>query len=182
MCTVHSMVIVSDYLHHDKYAVNKFLKTIFQWLDSEIKRKTIFQWLESEIKRFKEIVMFSDGAASQFKQRFLLCSLTLMERPIIWNFFAASHGKGPVDGIGGTAKRVVAKEVMSGKAEVQTSQQFANVAKSKCPNMTIIHVDKVDIVESIAELDKVLEGIRAIPNTKRMHRLSVKHAYCIDAQ
>ena len=166
---VHSLVIVSDYLHHDKYAVNKFLKTIFQWLDSEI-------------KRFKEIVMFSDGAASQFKQRFLLCSLTLMDRPIIWNFFATSHGKGPVDGIGGTAKRVVAKEVMSGKAEVQTSQQFANVAQSKCPNMTIVHVDKTDIVESIAELDKVLEGIRAIPNTKRMHRLSVKHAYCIDAQ
>ena len=34
----HAMVVVSDYLHHDKYAVNLFLKTILQHLDSTVQR------------------------------------------------------------------------------------------------------------------------------------------------
>ena len=37
-----------------------------------------------------------------------------------------SNGKGPVDGIGGTMKRLVSHEVMSGKAEVTTSSEFAS--------------------------------------------------------
>ena len=41
------------------------------------------------------------------------------------DFFAASHCKGPVDGIGGTMQRHVSHEVMSGKAEVTTSSEFA---------------------------------------------------------
>ena len=40
--------------------------------------------------------------------------------------FAASHCKGLVDGIGGTMKRLVSHEVMSGKAEVITSSEFAS--------------------------------------------------------
>ena len=75
------MVIVSDSLHHDKYAVNVFLSQIFQHLDENV-------------RPFESIVMFSDGASSQFKQRFLFYSLTLINRDITWNFFATSHGKG----------------------------------------------------------------------------------------
>ena len=41
------------------------------------------------------------------------------------NFFATIHCKGPVDGIGETMKRLVSHEVMSGKAEVITSSEFA---------------------------------------------------------
>ena len=56
---------------------------------------------------FSEIVVFSDGPASQFKQRYLLCSLTFFKRDITLSFFATSHGKGEVDRISGTAKRSV---------------------------------------------------------------------------
>ena len=101
----HPMVIVSDYLQHRKYAVNVFLKFIRQHL-------------ESTVHQFQEVVIFSDGAASQFKQRFLLSSITQLERNIVWNFFATSHGKGPVDDIGGRTKRLVSLEVISGRAEV----------------------------------------------------------------
>ena len=43
------------------------------------------------------------------------------------DFFATSHCKGPVDAIGGTMKRLVSLEVMSGKAEVITSSEFSLV-------------------------------------------------------
>ena len=70
----------------------------------------IFQYLDKNIQPFESIVMF--WMEHQFKQCFLFYSLTLMNRDITWHFFATSHGKGPVDGICGMAKRVVSREVM----------------------------------------------------------------------
>lgn len=51
------------------------------------------------------VSFFSDGAASQFKQRYLFANLTFMKEryaldDINWHFFAISHGIGAVDGIG----------------------------------------------------------------------------------
>ena len=51
---------------------------------------------------------FSSGAASQFKQQYLFSNLHTWDQNtqtnIIWNVFATLHGKGAVDGLGGTGK------------------------------------------------------------------------------
>ena len=158
----HAMVVVSDYLHHDKYTVNLFLKTILQHLDSTV-------------QRFIKDVIFSDSAASQFKQRYLLSSISLLNRTISWNFFVRlRHGKGPVDGISGTTKRLVCYEVMSGKAdlaEVTTSIEFSEVATRKCSNVLIKHICKADVEAEIPKLDEDWEAISAIPFTKQVHHL-----------
>ena len=159
---IHSMVIVSDSLHHDKYAVNVFLSHIFQHLDENV-------------RPFESIVMFSDGASSQFKQRFLLYSLTLMNRDITWNFFATSHGKGPVDGIGGMAKRVVSREVMSGRASVQSSQEFAIVAANKCKETKNLHIGKEEIEATKLKLEEQFIGVNAIPHIQQIHRVYTDH-------
>ena len=70
-------------------------------------------------------LVFSDSAASQFKLGLLLSSITQFGRNGVHDFFATSHCKGPVDAIGGTMKMLVSHEVMSGKAEVITSSEFA---------------------------------------------------------
>ena len=48
----------------------------------------------------------SDGPSSQFKNNFIANCLSWFEKTfnakVYWNFFASSHGKGPVDGIGDT--------------------------------------------------------------------------------
>ena len=36
---------------------------------------------------------------------FALCEITQLEKNLCWNFLATDHGKGDVDGIGGTLKR-----------------------------------------------------------------------------
>ena len=52
---------------------------------------------------------FSDGAGSQYKNKFSLVNLINHVREFKikdeWIFFATSHGKGGCDGIGGTDKR-----------------------------------------------------------------------------
>ena len=158
----NAMVVVSDYLHHDKYTVNLFLKTILQHLDSTV-------------QRFIKVVIFSDSAASQFKQRYLLSSISLLNRTISWNFFVRlRHGKGPVDGISGTTKRLVCYEVMSGKAdlaEVTTSIEFSEVATRKCSNVLIKHICMADVEAEIPKLDEDWEAISAIPFTKQVHHL-----------
>ena len=62
--------------------------------------KTILQHLDSTVHQFQEVVKFSDGSASQFKLDLLLSSITQLGRNSGHNFFATSHCKDPVDGIG----------------------------------------------------------------------------------
>lgn len=81
-------------------------------------------------------VIWSNGPSSEFKNRFMVKLLKVLSakysRPFHWKYFATSHGKGVVDGIGGSAKSLVRQRVMSccDKAIiVQSAQDFANVAK-----------------------------------------------------
>ena len=56
-----------------------------------------------------KIILWSDGCASQFRSRFVF-KLLAHYRPDLemsWFYNGAHHGKGPMDGIGGTVKNVV---------------------------------------------------------------------------
>ena len=76
----------------------------------------------------------SDGAASQFKNRFLPQHLiTMMEQTGIefeWSYFASFHGKGVVDGIGGTLKRLVWMENMAG-VRCSSAKDFVDIYINK---------------------------------------------------
>lgn len=62
-----------------------------------------------------------------------------------WHLFATSHGKGAVDGIGGTVKRSVSSAVLSRKVIVNNAQSFAETAAHYCPNINIKLVMERDI-------------------------------------
>ena len=93
-----SIVIIWDDLTHTKLSVYAYMTRI---LDIIV----------TKYPSVKSIDIFSDGAASQFKQKYLFSNLhtweTKFEISLQWNFFATSHGKGVVDGIGGAVKRSV---------------------------------------------------------------------------
>ena len=64
-------------------------------------------WKLSEKYTFiRTINVFNEEVASQFKQQYLFSNLHGWEKKfsigLTWNFFATSHEKGAVDGIGGT--------------------------------------------------------------------------------
>ena len=90
----------------------------------------------------KSVSFFSDGAASQFKQRFLFHNITYFEADyglkVTWNFFATSHGKGAVDGIGGNVKRLVWNAVRAG-AFVTNAQSCATEAANRVHGTNIIY-------------------------------------------
>ena len=63
---------------------------------------------------------------------FVFCLLTEIQKDvdIVWHYFEARHGKGPMDGIGGTIKNMVFKKVLSGSTVINTPKEFAEFANT----------------------------------------------------
>ena len=80
--------------------------------------------------------VFSDGAPSQFKNQYIfnalyhfLCKYALTK--LMWHFFATSHGKDVVDGIGGAVKRSVWWQTLNrSKQFVHSLDDFCKVAEN----------------------------------------------------
>jgi hypothetical protein len=119
---VQSFAVISDDLRHDKDEVLIFLESILHEIDA-------FG------NQYDEIVIFSDGAASQFKNQYIVAAMKFIskkyQKVFRWEYFATSHGKGAVDGIGGQVKRVVWDSVRAKKTNVSTLDDFVTCLVSK---------------------------------------------------
>lgn len=89
----HSYALVSDSLTHSKETVISY---------------SLLEQLSSEVQ---DVRIWSVGSSNQFMNRNITAALNVFKKHndkyMIWNYFATSHGKGPVDGIGGSIKRTV---------------------------------------------------------------------------
>ena len=170
-----SYVLVSDELHHDKYAVFCFNQTILRHYSS-VHGKTV-----------RQLHLFTDGAASQFKNRYTLSIILqpqLIHRnldQIDWSFFATAHGKGPVDGVGGTVKRAVWHRILQKRVVVNTAQDFAEVARTACPNVDILFVGKDRVAGCRTQLEAVWNAKPplAIHQTLHMHYARANQTHSI---
>ena len=88
-----SHIYVSDNLDHDKQSIAVFVDMLL----SDLKSKS---------PEIDEVSFWTDGPSSQFKNRYIVSLINFLKlrhtlTKMHWNYFATSHGKGPVDGIGG---------------------------------------------------------------------------------
>lgn len=154
----YPIVIVSDNLNHSKDTIVAYMSTIFYEIPTEV----------------SEVRVWSDGPSSQFKNKFIAASLKPLEdthkKKIIWNYFATSHGKGPVDGIGGSVKRQVRQAVLSGKGVVYNASDFCSVAK-KVSNVTVLHmsVDEIDSLNTKLDVKSIFEEADTVPGITKSH-------------
>ena len=85
-----SYIVISDDLPYDKQSVYAFHKAILEEV--------------SKFTQVNKVHYWSDGAGSQFKNKYNLSSLLFHEQDFgakaTWSFFETSHGKGPEDGVG----------------------------------------------------------------------------------
>ena len=120
-------------------------------------------------------VIFTDGPSSEFKNRFcmkLLRDITLkLKKDVTWKYFATSHGKGVVDGIGGKAKSLVRQKVMS-KSEitiVKDSVSFAKVAAELMPATHVVHISQKEIDDMVNTVNPWSD----VPAMQGIHRVHV---------
>lgn len=94
----------------------------------------------------KTLKIWSDGPNNQFKNKFMAALLILFEElykiRIIWNFFAASHGKGCVDGIGAVVKNKVKRMIKSRQAIVHSSRHFVDAFNTEKSLIKVIDMPK----------------------------------------
>ena len=111
----YSFSLVSDNIGHDKYRINSCIT----YTINKMKEK---------LPSLEKILFFSDSAASQFKQRYLFHNLTHVSNDsnlfLSWHFFATSHAKGVVDGIGGTIKRFFWQQILTTKHKCEKCSWF----------------------------------------------------------
>ena len=116
-----SFAIISDNLNHTKEAVYTFMSELLATINKKY----------SSIKLLN---IFTDGTTSQSKQGFLFSNLHRWENElnfkIAWNFFGA------INGIGGTVKPSVWRNVCTAIATPNNAIAYYELAK--CLNMGII--------------------------------------------
>ena len=71
-----------------------------------------------KLEEGQELVIYTDGPSSEFRIKYITGKFLHMiscqiQRPVHWKYFATSHGKGVVDGIGGAAQARVREKVKS---------------------------------------------------------------------
>ena len=92
--------------------------------------KVIAHSMEKIQQIISTVFIVSDGCASQFRSRFVFSLLTHIQQgiQIQWHYNEAHHGKGPMDGIGGTIKNLVFRRVLSEDVVINTPKEFATFA------------------------------------------------------
>ncbi|KAK3920100.1 ARL14 effector protein [Frankliniella fusca] len=143
---ISSYIMVSDYLNHDTSAVYAF-------------QRRLIEKLKEENPTIKKLFYSSDGAASQYKNKFNVANLChhLQDFGIEaeWDFSASAHGKGPSDSAGGTAKRLAYKESLRKTFEghILTAADLTDFINKKIEKITAVLVPESEIQDLV---DKIL--------------------------
>ncbi|GBM81678.1 hypothetical protein AVEN_239454-1 [Araneus ventricosus] len=138
------VVVVSNYMQRDKYAVATFTDVIIE----NIKK--------SHAKfNMKNVIYQSDGTGKYFKQKFSLCLGTIMHDNFQWHFTATSHGKGAIDGLGGTIKCRVREATRSRNIDPRTAEEFVDCTKRLCPKIIVLYVLQETVTKKKQKLEEI---------------------------
>lgn len=160
---MQSKVFVSDSSVHTKETVVPYLYKILSSLPDSL----------------KVLKIWSDGPTSQFKNKFIAATIAVLEEKfdikIIWNFFATSHGKGCVDGIGATAKTVVRKHIRARDCMVNSASDFVNAFNRTSSKISVEEVTEADFTEinTTLETDKLYENAKNVRDISSAHQIRV---------
>ncbi|CAC5426436.1 unnamed protein product [Mytilus coruscus] len=155
-----SFVFVSDEPGHNSSTVYAFIKDLIPMI-LQIAPGT------------KTVHYITDSPTSQYRNKYIFHLITLHGMlfdgiTASWHYFEAGHGKGPCDGVGGTAKRLADIAARQQKVVIQTPVDFFNWGKSQeTSNITHIFVPKSNCQSANNEM-KELNSV-AVKGTMELH-------------
>ena len=158
-----SYVVISDCLQHDTVAVHLFQKRLIAYL-----RRKVSSYPQ-------KIYYFSDGAASQYKNRKNFINLCHHQEDFgvdaEWHFSATSHGKGACDGLGGTVKRLAARASLQRPydEQIMTPRQLFEWASDSIPAVSFEYCSTEDYKREQTHLEERFQQSRTIPGTRKLH-------------
>lgn len=138
-------------------------------------QKVFIEYVKGTNLLIKTIHYFSDGAASQYKNKKNMANLCYHDQEFglqaDWNFFATAHGKSPCDGAGGTIKRIIRKASLPRTAEshILTPQAMFDFCTQRIPGIKFFFVPKADVEASESRLTERFENLLTIKHTRSYH-------------
>lgn len=167
-----SFIICSDAKDKGKDTVCALILTLYE---------TLFPSDSSDCTSQDEVteIIYSDGPSSEFKNKYMVKLLRLLSekynKNFIWKYFATLHGKGVVDGIGGSAKSLVRTKTLSqgdNGVVVQSSVDFAKLADHLMSATTVLHISEQEIKALVEAIDP-WQDVSGIPEIQSMHVIQV---------
>ena len=126
---------------------------------------------------------WSDGAASQFKNRYNFLNVAFHQRDFEcdadWSFFCTAHGKGPFDGVGGEVKRAVWQQILRGNEVVSNPLDFFNVASKLAKKIKVPWLPLDETSKVVAKLDECFADCAVVCGTQSVHYLKREDDTCI---
>ena len=152
-----SIVVVTENSDHNRVTSMSSLKRVVETVENEVR------------KTFSRLIVWSNDMSAQFRSRFVfkLSAGTLFpDKSMSWFYNERHHGKGTMDGVGGTLKNVIFRKVKSGQVVVYTPEEFANFTNEIVPSIITIYLPKE---EEIKEPSDIQES-PAIKETLTVHK------------
>ena len=149
-------------MHHDTVAVYLF-------------QKKLVSFLKQVLHTAPKIIYFSDGAASQYKNRKNFGNLCNHEKDFgvkaEWHFSATSHGKGACDGVGGTVKRLAAQASLQRPydQQIMTPLQLFEWASNNIQGTVFKYCSCAEYDEVTEQSEIRFQTCRTIPGTRKLH-------------
>ena len=126
-----------------------------------------------------------DQRRNEFKKHFIAAAMISLQEKhnmnIHWNFFATSHGKGPVDGIGGAVKRYVWTSVIQRKEIVVNRASSLVEVAGGMPQVSGLDMTTSDIEtrNEALKLKVVFADAPAIKGIAGFHYLTIEDGHCV---
>jgi len=165
-----SAVVVSDDLNHKKDSIVTFIDRL------------IGELVSTDVCLLH---IWSDGPSSQFKNRYIAAAILFLQGrhslDIQWHFFATSHGKGCVDGIGGLVKRKVTERVIQRRAIVKDSESFFQSCQALDLSVKFYSINSAEIQDFVQNEigDGTFNDAPELKGIKSSHHLYSNDGQCI---
>ena len=166
-----SIFIACCYLRKDVDLINENITIISEASDhSRIATFTcinkVFDFVREKHNLPPEVTLhiWSDGCAGQFRSRYVFALVSQIDSKVDvnWYYNERHHGKGPMNGIGGTIKNKVYQDVMSNKCLIKNVKDFVEYAKKTINGITSIYMLINKLLaepENIVNAPKILETL-----------------------
>lgn len=165
-----SFAVISDKLTHNKHDVFIFVLNLLNRI-------------KEQYGHFSKISIFSDGSCAQFKNKYILTTLNDIMKQIgcinmEWNFFATSHGKGAVDGVGAIIKRKVWQITKAKNIVLPDALSFYQCAEKHITGIEMYFMPsaEIDNLSLQYKLDEKWKEVKGIPGISQLH------SFCCDGK
>ena len=162
----HSVVVISDDLKHDAFAVDSFIRKVHSF------------FYEKNLK-FKRSIEWSDGCAAQYKSKlpfYLLQRRGSNGLPVSRHYFGSRHGKNPSDGESAVVKSAVCRAVQCRRAVVRGAEDFFKFvsANLKKGGEMCSHFKRDFIYVRASDIPRPRMNVKPLPGTRSIQSLEAQ--------